>query len=691
MDYYIVACVRMYKMSDHDLPVVEMSPEAAAALAAKTQEIRNIPAYNRAEYTTDPAINMAELNRWGVVVVPLFAHPAAVKSQVRNTPFPEFKDEVNTIDKAQRKIVTFQEYGKEGGQMVLKTRNLNFGMQMGGFGAYGFPSSFHDQDIRELRKTIKMGFAQYVFTNKMQQEQFNLESLFDRLCVRHANYTNIPKESWHQDLADAIDLGADDIIYGGWVNFDPNPQTFICIPGSQEIRFNKMSGFALVPDNLQAVCAGKEVALRIPSGCGIIFKQGILHRVAPFSGKANEDIRLRLFHGFRLTKTRYPLYPIEELIDWIHNGVTPKIPSGQWAEMFPKIYWGNHRARINAFCQALLKPEHTEQRTVAESTSGRNLITTVPKTEHASYVMASLRILGILDDPNLAPRFRYAPVDIAVLMPTNYAETMQGEMTEEDVLLLTEQASIRPTSLSTATKRPSSSSAAGATKKPRAAKKTVPVTKPKPTAVLPSVPLPPTERATFHMSLMEQYPAGIKFLVENEELQLDAVGRITKYNLDLLTAEDIIKEFRKRYTQDDEEAKAAGRDVYAMMKRFKIDNMEVLMDEYKYKQLHKRNATLSATPMVEDFTKVNWYEEYPAGMQFLEENKDSHFDTNFSVFHHLSTFTPDNIFDIVRRYEYNEVAAKQASNDIYAMMKRTQSPSMNVLAKRLSRYVNGKQ
>jgi hypothetical protein len=115
---------------------------------------------------------------------------------------------------------------------------------VGGFGALGNPSSFHNTTVRTLR--IRLMFSTIPLLSKYPNlNKRKLEQLIDRMSIRRVN-TSLSKESWHRDVAE--NLSKDDIIFGGWINLDlHNHQKFSCVKGTQIIDELKIKGFAIIP------------------------------------------------------------------------------------------------------------------------------------------------------------------------------------------------------------------------------------------------------------------------------------------------------------------------------------------------------------------------------------------------------------------------------------------------------------
>lgn len=392
-----------------------------------TDEILNtIPAYKVSDVTY-----AEQLIKYGVVVVPLFSDYDCLQWNIilLTMEFPEFKNEFNSIQALHRERLS---------------------ASMGGFGACNFPSSFHHPIIRELRKIIKKMLAEKIFIDAYPKSK--LESLYDRLCIRHPNYSSLPAESWHVDLAESSETSevngnksvpSSDVCYGGWVNFTMNVdidvdasrlvemqkglvQEFRCLPGSHKLNFKSVGGFDKIQNPIdQKALTSREVVIKVPPGHAIVFVQGLLHRVNPMGRNDNTVIKdppsVRLFHGFRLTNDVNPLYPLP-----YENGGVPQLPSGQWPPIYPKLYWLNHRMLIDEFC-FILKDQVVGLKTTKGIPKGHKEPHTVkcpkylpfPNTKgkgnDAEVIFQSLSQLGLMSQD-----FVYSAEDIQVLYPQSW-------------------------------------------------------------------------------------------------------------------------------------------------------------------------------------------------------------------------------------------------------------------------------
>lgn len=270
------------------------------------------------------------LLRDGVVVVPILNEPerAALEQEVKSIEWPEFDD-------LQRPYV------------------------LGGFGAYGFASSFHHPTVRRIRSKVKNELRDQLFrefaTLKFPGTEQNLAAMFDRVCCRKGGWGTISAEAWHQDVCSIRDPAyPDDVFFGGWTNLSDANQKFICKRGTQnqdvQPGANYREGFDLVVDPVarEALKADHDEVV-VPPGHAIIIQQKLLHSVNP---KLPPNVSYRIFHGFRLTQSSASL-PKLDVQRYIHELSTPRLPSGQVPPMFAKMHVGLHMPAVKKFTDKL--------------------------------------------------------------------------------------------------------------------------------------------------------------------------------------------------------------------------------------------------------------------------------------------------------------------------------------------------
>ncbi len=226
---------------------------------------------------------------------------------------------------------------------------------MGGFGAYGNPTSFHHPEIRNIRRKIH-----YYLWNSLKNTFKNkrAELLFDRFSKRRKG-TSTSAESWHRDITNCDNLLETDIIYGGWVNLDPygsEPQGFSCVPGTQ-IDKSKKTGFAKFTDKEMEELNKKKKIFKIPPGHIIMFNQNIAHEVLP--KKATFD-SCRLYVGWRITDGKLPLYDNSKVIQ---DQAIIRLPGGMHPQMYSANHWMFPKLREGLIeWSKKVRPEFREER-----------------------------------------------------------------------------------------------------------------------------------------------------------------------------------------------------------------------------------------------------------------------------------------------------------------------------------------
>jgi hypothetical protein len=228
---------------------------------------------------------------------------------------------------------------------------------MGGFSALCNPASFHNPFVRKMRmcalRSVLPFFSEY--TNKLgNKKQWKLEQVVDRMLFRPKGIS-ATSESWHRDEA-ALALDSDKI-FGGWWNFDDTDQHFSCVPGTHKgVRGH--SGFAAIKNKKDKDNYTKnKFKVVIPPGHIMVFYEHLIHEVL---GKKSKQDMYRLFLGWRVTKSKESLYPLETRLD--DQAVMP-LKSNQIPPMYATLHWTNWRPKIVAFSRNL-KPICIESRRV---------------------------------------------------------------------------------------------------------------------------------------------------------------------------------------------------------------------------------------------------------------------------------------------------------------------------------------
>lgn len=282
-----------------------------------------------------------DLKKQGVAIVPLFTRErtAFFRQRLMTIRFPEFVEEPSSY-------------------------------VMGGFGAYGNPASFHNPVVREIRSEahpLMMKFFQDTFQD--EQEVVYCEQLFDRMCIRRKG-TSTSRETWHRDLCPMVlsdgRVKPHEHVFGGWINFDNDPQYFSCALSTHKDDFllkKKGNGFVLQATPPPQITT----KVQVPPGHAIVFYQHILHQVLPQKQKKDS---VRLFQAFRLSTSPEPIFPKETILRWIHDQATPLLPSGQ----HPPMYSTNHSSVFlfsNKIHDPIVFSQHVHPRCQVQKTCGR--------------------------------------------------------------------------------------------------------------------------------------------------------------------------------------------------------------------------------------------------------------------------------------------------------------------------------
>jgi len=306
---------------------------------------RKLPMEDTERPPIDPDVKARELFEKGVVVLPLLQDSLTVADvqtafQTAKKRMPEFKPEVYEQDRP---------------------------MSLGGFGALNNPSSFHQPEIIDLRRSIYQAARRKLLAPFMQlfvstaaagtpyapefengrlgkDGLWNTQLLLDRLMWRYPGQKPM-NESWHRDVVASTLNG---VPTGAQPNLSDHPQHFSCVPGSHFFKVGDIaparlldisdSGFATIKNaSDKAYCQAHRVIVTIPPLQSVVFFQHLIHEV---TSTAVDHVQQRLFHGIRLTPSGSDLlfetqYREQRTFEDHGPGL---LPSGQ----SPRMYSRNH-------------------------------------------------------------------------------------------------------------------------------------------------------------------------------------------------------------------------------------------------------------------------------------------------------------------------------------------------------------
>lgn len=312
-----------------------------------------------------------QLQSVGAVVVPVFQ--------------PEELERANR--RLYREIDLYPEYR---GKNSIETPRV-----LGGFGAFGNPSSFHSPTVRAVRQVV-LPVARKVFTQAYPQpapQALVLEQLLDRVCLRTPG-TKIPAESWHRDITPPhVKLPRPDgtvektptklpsaQVFGGWVNLNEEggeDQQFFFVPGThkEDPTASQLKGFAPITSEDHPALDKRCQTLTVPPGHLIIFFQHITHKIAPVEYTCPS---LRLFIGWRVGGPSTPFFGEEYTNRVLTNFEVPPLPSGQRSPLYSANCLSVRNAKTIAWSKQALKSSLLVQKVPAKK-SGKAPYTIAPR------------------------------------------------------------------------------------------------------------------------------------------------------------------------------------------------------------------------------------------------------------------------------------------------------------------------
>lgn len=275
---------------------------------------------------------------------------------------------------------------------------------LGGFAAVGNPSSFHHPFVRKMRE---MCAATMLDNDVLPINGRLLEQCFDRI-MRRIPGSMAGKDSWHRD--ESVNTVKGDDIFGGWINFDDQPQYFSCAPGSHTEVGTQNNGFAKLQDEDEVAwyqsVADVHGQVMIPPGHILVFYERLVHEVV--NQKATRIMK-RLFLGWRVTMSPEPLFGIDQTTQWVKEQGVPRIKSGQASRTWPGILGSNTPGMesIRTFSANIYQPQCHEEFLIG----GKG---TKFAGETHLRVRGSMRSLAAYKLPMHA---EYHPAEFALLLP----------------------------------------------------------------------------------------------------------------------------------------------------------------------------------------------------------------------------------------------------------------------------------
>jgi hypothetical protein len=251
---------------------------------------------------------------------------------------------------------------------------------LGGFGALGLPSSFHHFAVRCFRARAYNAaapfFRQFLNSLDMPLDTWKLEQLVDRVQWR-APGTKTTAESFHRDLTvygPGSSAQEGDHFFGGWLNFDPYPQYFSCVPGTQKPGENSGAGFSPLSPAQVGEYKDKKELIEVPPGHLIIFYSNIIHEVVP---RKRDYPSVRMYCGWRLTTQSRTLF--DDFLKRMREQSAMQLPSRQEPPMHSSMHWMRWPDELQAWSLKNIADEYLVTRTVQSGKRQGEVFRVVPR------------------------------------------------------------------------------------------------------------------------------------------------------------------------------------------------------------------------------------------------------------------------------------------------------------------------
>lgn len=239
-----------------------------------------------------------------------------------------------------------------------------------GMGALGTPSSFHNPFVRHLRLQVHMlvwevmQFMVQLPTVPMcplVKDKVNFCQEVDRLMVRPAG-CKPPAREWHYDPVNPDfkprPNAPQDMLFGGWLNFDDVPHTFPCLVNelttkdiSGALARHERGSMGALHDPRQALLLSP-TAFSVPPGHLLVFANCVLHAV---EAETKAYCQHRLFMGWRLTFSSQPL--CASLDKQLDTMAPVTLKTGEAPEVYSPEEKRRHPDKVLEFLQRAFTPQ----------------------------------------------------------------------------------------------------------------------------------------------------------------------------------------------------------------------------------------------------------------------------------------------------------------------------------------------
>ena len=276
---------------------------------------------------------------------------------------------------------------------------------IGGFGAFGNPSSYHCRSVRKLRRRVYRAIKAGLQKELLDKGYRYIQLLFDRLSWRTPG-TSVSGESFHRDVSPTCSSGEISMVTGGWLNLDSNSQYFSCIPGTHTKEGGYVpddkSGFVKTTKEEAAELRKQRVAVEIPPGHIILFYNHLLHEVKATKQRVDGKGSYRLYCGIRASSDSKTPFDYEKDIA---DQASPILPSGDRPPMYTTRHLAFFKKRLIEFSERY-KEVCLEEKTSKDGERYKVVKRFIPSLKSLSH-----------EDTSIAMYTEYSEYDIEIMKP----------------------------------------------------------------------------------------------------------------------------------------------------------------------------------------------------------------------------------------------------------------------------------
>jgi len=297
-------------------------------------------------------------------------------------------------------------------------------------GFLSFPSSFHNPSVRKMRQEM-FDASVHVMTDIHPGKYLQL--LPDRLMIRPPAQ-KITRGAWHRDSTRGAEQT--DIVYGGWVNLDANPQFFEYVPGTAVSQTSIPTGYTELRNDLNPSVRISPGKIEVPPGYLLFFNETLIHRILPTNkdqvrtGKAS----VRLFNGVRLSTNLADPMQVDRRTA-LENQTVMRLKSGQIPVTFGPMNWMFHLNKIeklNSFFKPEFQTESIRNKNKSNQRTVRHVVQTFTGEHRSQYTPYNEHEIKLLK-PTKLPGTDQSDVEVVQAPPKPPVEVTVVDQGDDEV------------------------------------------------------------------------------------------------------------------------------------------------------------------------------------------------------------------------------------------------------------------